>query len=188
MKLWFWNGILAVTLALLALNGVARAQSTDNDGCSNATLRGDYAFTVHGEFLGLVTAAGPQYFPAAVPIDGVSMINFDGKGNFTQVNVSVLGGLVIPGPTDPETGFGINQSGTYTLFPDCTGNFELSLPLAVASGKFVLANQGREIHAVIEQEHVIEGILNCNSSSGCDTLPQYRADGSKLRSDGKQND
>jgi hypothetical protein len=42
MKLWLWKGMLMVTLASLALTGVARAQSTDNDGCSNATLRGDY--------------------------------------------------------------------------------------------------------------------------------------------------
>ena len=188
MKLWLWNGMLMVALALLALTGVARAQSTDNDGCSNATLRGDYGLTVHGEFLGLTTPMGPQYLPSPVPIDGVAMANFDGKGNFTQVSVSVLSGVVAPGPTDPETGFGTNQSGSYTVFPDCTGNFELSLPLAFLSGKFVLAKEGREIHAVIEQEHVLEGILNCNSSGGCDTLPQYRADGSKLRSDGKQDD
>jgi len=185
MKFRLCNGMVMVALCLLALSEVARAQSTDNDGCSNATLRGDYGLTVHGEFLGLITPTGPQYFPSPVPIDGVAMANFDGKGNVTQVSVSVLSGVTAPGPTDPETGFGINQSGTYTVFSDCTGNFELSLPLAFLSGKFVLAKQGQEIHAVIEQEHVLEGILNCNSSSGCDVLPQYRADGSKLRSDGK---
>ena len=188
MKFWLRNGMLMVALSLLALSEVARAQSTDHDGCSNATLRGDYGLTVHGEFLGLITPTGPQYFPSPVPIDGVAMANFDGKGNVTQVSVSVLSGVTAPGPTDPETGFGINQSGTYTVFSDCTGNFELSLPLAFLSGKFVLAKQGQEIHAVIEQEHVLEGILNCNSSSGCDVLPQYRADGSKLQSDGKIND
>jgi hypothetical protein len=42
MKTRLWNEMLMVAVALLALNGVARAQSTDNDGCSNATLRGDY--------------------------------------------------------------------------------------------------------------------------------------------------
>jgi hypothetical protein len=181
MRNWFLTGMSAAAVALSALGGVAQAQNTDNDGCSNATLQGDYAFTVHGEFLGLVTATGPQYFPAPVPIDGVSMLNFDGKGNFTQVSVSVLGGVTVPGPTDPETGFGINQSGTYTVFPDCTGNFDLSLPLAVASGKFVLAKQGHKIHAVFEQEHVVTGLLNCSNSSGCDVLPQYSADGTRFR-------
>ena len=182
MKTWPLYRTFVAALVLSVLGGVAWGQSTDNDGCSNATLRGDYAFTVHGEFLGLITAGAPQYFTTPVPIDGVSMINFDGKGNLTLVNVSVLGGLVVPGPTDPETGFGINQSGTYTLFGDCTGNFELSLPFASASGKFVIAQQGREIHAIFEQEHVAQGLLNCNDSSGCDVLPQYTADGTKLRS------
>ena len=40
MKSWLWKGMLAATIALPALSGVARAQSTDNDGCTNATLKG----------------------------------------------------------------------------------------------------------------------------------------------------
>jgi hypothetical protein len=188
MRNWLLTGITAAAVALSALSGVAEAQSTDNDGCSDATLQGDYAFTVYGEYLGLATAAGPQYFSAPVPINGVGTVNFDGRGNFTQVSVSVLGGLVVPGPTDPETGFGIDQSGTYAVFPDCTGNFVLSLPLASASGKFVLATQGRAIHAVFEQEHVVNGILNCSNSNGCDVLPQYSADGTKLRSNAQHDE
>ena len=49
MKSWLWSGMLTATVALLAVGGVAQAQSTDNDRCSNATLKGDYGFTVHGE-------------------------------------------------------------------------------------------------------------------------------------------
>ena len=43
MGSWLLKGVLAATIALPALSGVARAQSTDNDGCPNATLQGDYA-------------------------------------------------------------------------------------------------------------------------------------------------
>ena len=46
MKSWLWKGMLAVAIALPAQSGVVRAQSTDDDGCTNATLRGDYAFSV----------------------------------------------------------------------------------------------------------------------------------------------
>src|SRR5260370_35209067 len=46
MESWLWTGMLAAAIALPALGGVARAQSTDNDGCTNATLKGDYAFAV----------------------------------------------------------------------------------------------------------------------------------------------
>ena len=60
MKTWLWNGILAAAIALPALSGVARAQSTDNDGGSNATLQGDYGFTIHGEVLGVVTSTVPS--------------------------------------------------------------------------------------------------------------------------------
>ena len=182
MKYWSRSGMFGAAVALLTLSGAAQAQSTDDDECSNATLQGDYGFTVHGQLLGLVTATGPQYFSAPVPIDAVAMTNFDGRGKLTQVGVNVVNGVVPPGPTDPETSFGINQSGRYTVFLDCTGSFELNLPGPISiSASFVLANQGLEIHAVITKEHVASPILGCTSSTGCDVLPQYRSDGSKLQ-------
>ena len=46
MKSWLWKGMLAAVVALPAASGVARAQSNDNDGCTNATLKGDCAFSV----------------------------------------------------------------------------------------------------------------------------------------------
>ena len=192
MKTRLWNEMLMVAVALLALNGVARAQSTDNDGCSNATLRGDYAFTVHGEFLGLVTDTGPQYFSSPVPIDGVAMTNFDGKGAFTRVHFNVLNGVVSPGsPTDLVTGFSINDTGTYTVFPDCTGNVELNVPFVAGpisiSAKFVLAAEGREIHAVIYRQDVPSPVLGCASSNGCELLTQYFSDGTKLLSGTRDN-
>jgi hypothetical protein len=181
MRNWLWNGAVAVAVALSATSSVARVQRADNDGCSNATLHGDYAFAVHGEFLGLATATGPQYFSSPVPIDAVAMTNFDGIGNFTQVGFNVVNGVVPPGPTDPKTGFGINESGNYTVFPDCTGNFELNLPGPISiAATFVLAMEGRKIHAVIYQEHVPSPVLGCANSSGCDVLPQYYSDGTKL--------
>ena len=191
MKGWFWNGMLTATVALLALIGVAQAQITDNDRCSNATLQGDYGFTVHGEFLGLVTATGPQYFSSPVPIDVVAMTNFDGKGNLTQVDFTMVNGLnppALPSNVDPQTGFTINESGSYSVFPDCTGDVELNLPGVFISAKFVLANQGREVHTLIYREHVASPILGCTSPSGCDTLVQSRSEGTKLRRGKERSD
>ena len=183
MRALFWSGIVASVAAVSVVSGVAHAQVTDNDGCSNATLRGDYAFSVHGALLGFLISGVPQYFSSSVPLDAVAMSNFDGRGKFTQVGINVVNGLVPPGPTDSETGFGIDQSGSYTVFPDCTGDFELSLPGPISiSAKFVLAKDGREIHAVIYQEHVPSPVLGCTSPSGCDLLPQYHSDGTKLPS------
>jgi hypothetical protein len=42
MKSWLWQGMLAAAITLTALSGIARAQSNDNDGCTNATLKGEY--------------------------------------------------------------------------------------------------------------------------------------------------
>ena len=46
MKRWLFQGMLAVAIALPALSGVAWAGGTDDFGCSNATLKGEYAFGV----------------------------------------------------------------------------------------------------------------------------------------------
>jgi hypothetical protein len=66
MKSWLWKGLLAAAIALPALTGMARAQSTDDDGCTNATLKGDYAFVVG---------------PSGPFVLGIG--RFDGKGNYT---------------------------------------------------------------------------------------------------------
>src|ERR1700730_5133429 len=65
MKSWLWRGTLAAAIALPALSDIARAQNTDNDGCTNATLKGDYAFSVV-DFI--------------APLVVVGIGNFDGKG------------------------------------------------------------------------------------------------------------
>src|SRR5215471_12032355 len=139
-----WNVTLMVAMALLVPNGVALAQSTDNDRCSNASLQGDYAITIHGEFLGLVTDTGPQYFSAPVPIDGVAMTNFDGKGTYTRIHFNVLNGVgQTASPTDTDAGFTSNDTGTYTVFPDYTGDLELDTGQVSIFAKFVLAAEGR---------------------------------------------
>jgi hypothetical protein len=66
MKTWLWTGMLAAAIALPALRGVARAQSTDNDGCTNATLKGDYAFAVTGWTL----SPGPLWVPSSSSVSG----------------------------------------------------------------------------------------------------------------------
>src|SRR5260370_6036371 len=42
MKSWLWKGMLAAAIALPAPSGVARAQRTDVDGCSNPIPQGHY--------------------------------------------------------------------------------------------------------------------------------------------------
>jgi hypothetical protein len=47
MKALLWKGMLTAAITLWALTGSARAQ--DHDGCTNATLNGDYGSTISGQ-------------------------------------------------------------------------------------------------------------------------------------------
>ena len=49
MKTLFCKLAIAAIALGFALPVVARAQTGDNDGCTNATLKGDYAFTIQGQ-------------------------------------------------------------------------------------------------------------------------------------------
>jgi len=138
--------MLAAAIALPALCGVARAQSTDNDGCSNKTLKGDYAFAVTGWNL-----INQLWVPEFI----VGITQFDGNGKFTQVDYPADGALMTPPVTDFRTG----QTGTYTVNADCTGNAELDLNAGgtgtghgVINLKFVISNGGRSAHAVVAKD------------------------------------
>ncbi|MFZ0818513.1 MAG: hypothetical protein WAM91_00470 [Candidatus Acidiferrales bacterium] len=154
MKMWLCKGILGALALVIALPGAVRAQSTDNDGCTNATLHGDYAFTING-----------QIFPPGKPVitrDGIAMTHFDGKGGFTQVDFVMqypdMTGNSSPvpngDPPDATTSFNVNESGTYTVFKDCTGEMVINFPPigtggAVIKLRFVLSNKGRAIHTTV---------------------------------------
>jgi hypothetical protein len=89
-------------------------KSGDNDGCTDATLKGDYGFRITGQRLP----------PGGAPIqtDGVAITHFDGQGNLTQVDFLLTNGVPNPGPADPVTGFHIDETGTCKVHPDCTGS------------------------------------------------------------------
>jgi hypothetical protein len=115
--------------------------------CSNATLLGDYAFRISGEIF------VPQTNTIAVYRDGVAMTTFDGMGGLTQVDWLVGNGVSDPPPTP---GFHGNETGTYTVNPDCTGNAEIDFPIppggtsgAVITLKFVVGEYGRVIHTIV---------------------------------------
>jgi hypothetical protein len=132
----------------LLLAASALAQSTDNDSCTDATLKGDYAFKVSGQIL-------PPGQPA-VQRDGVAMTHFDGHGNLTQVDFIMSNGSPTAGPTDPVTGFHIGETGSYSVFADCTGVAQIIFPAppgtssgAVIDLMFVLSDRGRNIHTIV---------------------------------------
>lgn len=153
MKTWTVKLALAFSFAILLLSPNAKAQ--DNDGCTLASLKGDYAFTVSGTFW---TGANNSI---AVQRAGIAMTHFDGAGSLSQIDLvlSSPNAPAPPGPpqTDPATGFHINEKGSYTMNEDCTGTFTIVNPDFVGTMvpgpkitvHFVLSNNGRAIHTVV---------------------------------------
>src|ERR1700751_3618645 len=76
MNRWLSKRTVLAAIALPALSGAAWAGENDDFGCSNATLRGEYAFGV--------TAYTPPGLPNGPPnvVTGIRL--YDGNGHFTQ--------------------------------------------------------------------------------------------------------
>ena len=110
MKSWFLKGTLAAIIAVPMLSGAASAGGTDDYGCSNATLKGEYAFGVTG------------YVPAPQVVAGIKI--FDGQGNFSQRDY--IGDSL---RTMNQTDFAPKgqEQGTYTVNSDCTGSMVINL-------------------------------------------------------------
>jgi hypothetical protein len=127
-------------IALPALSGAAWAGGTNDHGCSNATLKGEYAFGVTN-LTTLRVAAGIKVF--------------DGNGNLTQRDYR---GNSVPAEFAPPG----QETGTYTVDPDCTGSMLIDLnalgvpPVTTQGGVinilFVISDGGRHIHEVVSQQ------------------------------------
>jgi hypothetical protein len=81
---------LAAAALLLVLPSSAKAQDGKNNGCSLATLHGDYGFTISGQITG---------GPAPGPVNGVALTTFDGHGGLIQTDFVVKNGAPA-GPLD----------------------------------------------------------------------------------------
>ena len=136
MNSWVFKRILAAAITLPALNGAAWAGGADDFGCSNAALKGLYAFGV--------TNLTTQQVVAGIKV-------FDGNGNLTQRDYI---GDSVPAEFAPKG----QERGTYTVNPDCTGSMVINLnvpgappPNGVIQILFVISDGGRHIHEVVSQ-------------------------------------
>lgn len=143
MNIRLQKAMLPVAMAFMALAG-ARAQE---NGCTNATLRGDFAFTVSAQILNADGTTTSRL--------GVGMADFDGSGNLTQTDYvnSITPGHTPPGGVDTAPAFRTNETGTYSVNSDCTGMAEIDFPPhpggVVIKLVFVVADHGRIIHTVV---------------------------------------
>jgi len=79
------------------------------DGCSVATLTGNYGVILTGPSAPGHSVKGRNNVPNAA----VGVITFDGAGNFSDTYTIVTNGVASPA----------SDVGTYTVNPDCSGTF-----------------------------------------------------------------
>ena len=102
--------------------------------CSNGTIRGSYAFTIHGQV----------FLPngSTLLIDGLAKTTFDGNGNLTQLDAIAVNGNVAPGWA--------SNTGTYSVNSDCTGTFTVTNgnqpPVHL---QMIVAQSGNTIHDMV---------------------------------------
>lgn len=168
----------ALGILLMAASRVAQAQD-----CSTATLHGRYSVSFHGEVLGMLSNGAITPFPTPTLVDGVEIMNFDGAGNFTNLNLAVVNGVPAAAGTPGlnENGFE-PQAGTYSIGADCTGIALVRDPVQEFTFAFILGNGGRTLRSVITKQHVfsIENNPNCAPPNGCDLAAQISNVGEKV--------
>ena len=125
-----------ISLFVLTLALAASSTLTAHAGvCSNFTIRGTYASTLHGLIF-------PSDGSAPLTLTGVVLTTNDGKGNFTQVDAVGINGNVTPGWRP--------GSGTYSVNPDCTGTSTIVIPgMPDVHTQFIVSQSGNTTHFVV---------------------------------------
>src|SRR5258708_22163999 len=127
----FRNSPFLLALALV----VSSPLMSDASACSNSTIEGTYAFTIHGTV----------FLPGGAPpllVDGLAKPSFDGNGNITQLDAVAVNGNVAPGWR--------LSTGTYSVNPDCTGTFTVSNgDRPPINGQFIVAQSGNTIREMV---------------------------------------
>ncbi|MGA9979160.1 MAG: hypothetical protein WBQ08_11090 [Candidatus Sulfotelmatobacter sp.] len=145
---------IAAALVLLTFGALGSgAQAQDFVACNNRLIGGSYGFAVNGAKL-----AGPPGTPIG-PQVGVAMAEFDGRGNFSQIDTVTIAGVTVADFTHTPA------TGTYTVNSDCTGTFTLNFTdgRPTVTTNFVVVNDGFEIDTVVTSAGGNQGILATGS-------------------------
>ncbi len=134
MKHSFAKTLAVTAVAALALS-IAPAANADDKGCTNATLRGTFAYTSTGSI-----AAPPEI---AGPFAEVGTQTFDGAGATTAAVTLSQNGNILP----------VTVTGTYIVNPDCTGTMTLQVsPIDVSVHVFFVIDSGGDGFQAIETD------------------------------------
>ena len=164
-RLSSWSGVVFAVLlvfVLAATRPVARTSTEDAgaatraDGrCSDRTLRGSYAFAIEG----MIVDA-----PIPLPIRGVALTRFDGRGALTQVDHLVVNGTLPPVDWTPATG-------TYHLNRDCTGEMEINIPgspFSPVTLRLSVGANGAHINTVVSKPGFVVASTGTKVDQGSD--------------------
>lgn len=121
------RGVLVLSAVAFSICG--RAQVDRRAGCTNASLRGDFAYTAHGTTLATLGLPAPLTGPFVS--SGSAM--FDGAGHFSLTADLSFNGIV-QGP--------ITVTGTYSVNSDCSYTSQASNG---ATFRAVITSDGREL-------------------------------------------
>jgi len=151
MKLRMTQGVFAAAVSLFLVGMSAAPARAQSGPCSNATLNGEYGFTITGQIL-----AGP----AAGPLTGVAMTSFDGQGNLSQVDHVVHNGNPPKVQCSMEAGDGhlYRQSGLHRNGDLSDGSPSIHLSI-------VVDQRGREVRTVVDNPGIATTSLGVKRDS-----------------------
>lgn len=135
--------VLTIAAVTALAVGVAPTANAQDQGCSNATLKGTFA----EKDTGFVTNPPPA--PASL-FAGLNLETFDGNGTITATGFATL-----DGNGAPQT-----ETGTYTVNPDCTGTYTVQISPGGFSAHafFVIDEGGNELQIIVTDPGTV---INC---------------------------
>jgi hypothetical protein len=132
--------VMALTLAAFSSTQALGDSQDSGTTCSARTIRGDFGIQMQG------TRPTPPPNSVVETVVGVVLRNYDGNGNFTQID-NIKGSVT--GIVPDRLG-----TGTYEVYPDCSGvtlfQPDPNNPNLVIKEKIIVLRGGAEIRAIAE--------------------------------------
>src|SRR5258705_5514816 len=138
--------VCGLMVAPSSLRVAASSPQTDDENikaCSNRTLHDDYGSAAEGVLLNI------PGLPPEAQFRGLTMTHFDGNGNLTWVEHTVINGTPLQSGWTPASGvYTVNSHCTRTALVDTPNSpVPLHLPL-------IVARRGKEIHTVLDSDAI----------------------------------
>lgn len=135
---------IPVMLTWILFGAVSSARAENGAGtCSNRTIQGDYGFSAEGW---LINNPG---LPLQAPFRSLGIVHFNGRGDLTWVEHTVVNGF-------PANFEGTTATGTYSIDSNCSGTAVIDTPNSPVPLKLalVVVKRGKELRSVLDSNAV----------------------------------